>query len=146
MKIILTQNVPHLGKLGDIKNVADGYAVNFLFPKKMAVAATEKNIEISDKQRAENEKMEKDLAEKMQSLAKKIEGEKFSIQAKSKNGKLFGSISEKEIAQVIQEKGVEINPKQIILSQPIRETGKHKLKVKIHKDIFAHIELEVSGN
>ena len=145
MEIILTQDVERLGSKDDIVAVKDGYARNFLIPKKMAIAATEtakKVLAENIKQRAHKEAKLKEAAT---ATAEKLANKKITIGAKtSSSGKIFGSVNTIQLAEAINKKGFEIDRKQIILPEDsIKEVGSYTAKIKLHKEVVVDIEFEV---
>lgn len=143
MKVILLENVKNIGRAGEVKEVSDGYARNFLFPKKLAQMATSYAIQEVE---AKNKKIEEELKNKekeFRELAEKISGQKIVFKSKGKNGKLFGSISAKEIAQKMIQEGFNVNEENIILKGHIKEIGEHEVKIKLGQNIEAKIKLQV---
>jgi len=144
MKVILAEDVDHLGRMGDLVEVANGFARNFLLPKKLATAATLKNVRtlehakrvIADRIRKEVRSAE-DQATKMSDLTLSIEA------TVGEEGKLFGSITSKDIAEALAAKGYEIDKRKIHLEKPIKEAGSHEVPVKIHHDVTVSIKIEV---
>ncbi len=143
MKIVLNKEVKGLGKPGEIKNVADGFAQNFLIPNGLAVPATESAIKkAQDNAEKEEEKGQQEL-EATQKLASELDGREIVIQGKAKEGKLFGSINAEIIIKKIAEEGIKIKKSNIELSEPIKETGEHKIKIKLDHGLEAEIKLIV---
>ncbi|KKS41893.1 50S ribosomal protein L9 [Candidatus Kuenenbacteria bacterium RIFCSPLOWO2_12_FULL_42_13] len=147
MKIILLKNVEKLGKAGEIKNVADGFALNFLLPKKMAEAATEQKIKKARNQ--ENKKIlarEKNLAENDKLLAR-LNGLKLEIKAKaSDSGKLFAGLSAEDIAKELKtQKNIDIAAKRIRLEKHIKEVGEHGVEIDVENQKRASIVVAVRG-
>ncbi|HOK87119.1 MAG TPA: 50S ribosomal protein L9 [Tenuifilum sp.] len=145
MEIILLQDVPNLGNKNDVVTVRNGYARNYLIPRGMAVTATEsakKVIAENIKQQAHKEAKIKAEAEQ---LAKKLEGVKLTIGAKtSSTGKIFGSVNNIQIAEALAEKGFEIDRKSITLSEDqVKEVGTYKAEIKLHREVKVSIEFEV---
>lgn len=145
MEIILLQDVPNLGSKNDVVTVRNGYARNYLIPKRMAITATEsakKVIAENIKQQAHKEAKIKAEAEQ---LAKKLEGVKLTIGAKtSSTGKIFGSVNNIQIAEALAEKGFEIDRKSITLSEDqVKEVGTYKAEIKLHREVKVSIEFEV---
>jgi len=145
MEIILIQDVESLGSKDDIVNVKDGYARNFLIPKKKAIAANESAKKIlaeNIKQRAHKEAKLKEEATK---VAEQIVNKKIKIGAKtSSSGKIFGSVNTIQLAEAINKKGFEIDRKQISIPEDsIKEVGTHTAKIKLHKEVVVDIEFEV---
>lgn len=145
MEIILKQDVERLGSADDIVTVKDGYAQNFLIPKKKAIVATptaKKILAENIKQRAHKEAKLKDEALK---IAEKLANKKISIGAKTSSlGKIFGSVNTIQLAEAINKKGFEIERKQISLPEDsIKEVGTYTAKIKLHKEVIIELEFEV---
>lgn len=145
MKIILLQDIKSLGKAGDIKNVSDGYARNFLLPKKLARLATEANVAEAETKRAQEKAAQEANLNNLQELAGKLNGKKIIIKSKEKGGKLFGSITAKDITQELAGENLAIPEKSIILDEAIKKTGSYRIKVKLADDIEADVQLEIAG-
>ena len=147
MKVIFLQHVIHVAKAGEIKEVSSGYAANFLFPQKLAVLVDNKSAnEAKTKIESANFKKQTEL-EKAKEIKAKIE--EISIEFKNKtgeNGKLFGSITEKDIADELNKKyNIDINKKKIILKDHIKLLGSYTASVKIHEGIIAKLKINVIG-
>lgn len=144
MKVILREDVDKLGRMGDLVNVADGYARNFLLPRNLAALATTKNIKALEHEKrviADRIKKEKMAAE---DEAKKISAVSVSIPAQvGEEGKLFGSVTSKDIAEAIAAQGFAIDKKKIVLERPIKEIGTFMVPIKIHHDVTAQVKVEV---
>ena len=147
MKVILTTNIKKLGKIGELVKVRDGYARNYLFPKKMALRENKKNIEYYEKIKEEikfkeNEKLEeaKELLENIKKL--KIEFKKEA----DENNQLYGSISKKEIINFLKEKNIKILADDIKIILPIRSLGEHKIEINPYEDIEETINIFVNKN
>jgi len=144
MKVVLLRELEGYGNMGDVINVKDGFARNYLIPKGIALPATESNLRhvnsmISQKLRKLQKEKEKALA-----LAKKLEG--FMLEIKhpvGEKGKLYGSVTSSEIAKALSEKGFEIDRKKIILSKPIREVGIYTVQIKLHPEVEVQIKVDV---
>ncbi|MCL2627467.1 MAG: 50S ribosomal protein L9 [Oscillospiraceae bacterium] len=146
MKVILSEDVKGTGKKGALINVADGYARNFLFPKKLAVPATSENVTIMNKQEKERQrKLETDKAAANE-VASKLENVLVKISARSgeEGGKLFGSITSKEIAEELKKQhGIEIEKNKIVQDEPIKSYGSYEVKCKLGFEIFGTIHVLV---
>lgn len=144
MKVILKCDVKGVGKKGEIKEVATGYAVNYLFKKNLAVEATPANLKALEREKAlEQEKAAKELQEAKE-LASRLEGEKIILKAKAgKEGRLFGAISTKQISDCLKEKGYTIDKRKMVLDEPIRTLGVHRVPVKLHPQVTATITIHV---
>ena len=147
MKVILTTNVKKLGKVGELVNVKDGFARNFLLPKKMALRENKKNLEYYEKIKEEikiNENNKLDQAKQTIENIKKLSIE-FSKEADEK-GQLYGAISKKEILNFLKENEIKIHSDDIILSDQIRSIGEHEIIVNPYTDIQETIKITVHKN
>lgn len=145
MKVILLQDVKGTGKKGEQKEVSEGYGRNYLLPRKLAVEATSGNINtLKEQKRLDHEKKAKEL-ETAQQLASKINECTVHLQAKSgKDGRLFGAISTKQIAEELKKKhNLNVDKKKIQLADPIRTLGVTKIPVKLHHDVTATLTVHV---
>lgn len=145
MKVILLQSVKGLGKAGDIKEVAEGYARNFLIVRKLAEIASEsgvKKVEALKKVQAEKDQMD---LEKTQELAEQLEGRAVTIIAKAKDEKLFGSVHAKDIAKELKKENIIVSEKSIILPEPIKELGEYEVKVELDHNIEVMIMVIVES-
>ncbi len=146
MEIILLDKIANLGGLGDQVSVKSGYARNFLFPQGKAVPATQANIKVFEERRAELEaKIAADLAA-AEERAEKINAlEAIVISSKAGDeGKLFGSIGTKDIADAVTAAGVEVQKSEVLLPNgTLRETGEFDIELHLHADVFASIKLQV---
>lgn len=145
MKVILQQDVKGQGKKGDVLNVSDGYARNFLFPKKLAVEANESNMKTySQIKNAQEEKKKKEL-EEARALAKDITKTKVVIKAKAgEGGKIFGSITGKEIAEQLKiQTSIDIDKKKIVLDEPIKALGTKNIEIKVYPEVTAKLTIDI---
>lgn len=145
MKIILLEDVKSLGKKGEIVNVSDGYARNMLLPKKLGVPATPKNLNDLKLQKAHEEKVAKEVLEAARELAEKLNAAEVSVSVKTgEGGKVFGSVSGKEIAEAAREQlGIELDKKKLVLDGTIRELGTAEVAVKLHPQVTAKLKVHV---
>ncbi|NLZ81095.1 MAG: 50S ribosomal protein L9 [Clostridiales bacterium] len=145
MEVILLQDVKTLGKEGDVVKVNDGYARNFILPKKLGIEATNKNINDLKLKQSNDERIQQELLEEAKEFAKKIEQKPVVVEIKAgEGGKTFGSISTKEIAAAVTDQfGFEIDKKKMNLSEQIKAIGTHIVSVKIHKDVTAKLTVKV---
>lgn len=143
MKVVLIQDIKNIGKAGDIKEVSDGYARNFLLPKKLVAPATESTIKQALNAKAKQLETEKIEQEKTRELAKVIAGKKIVIKAKEKKGKLFGSITAKNIAQELKKEKLEIPEKSVILENPIKELGEYEIKIRLDHGVDSSLMLVI---
>ena len=146
MKIILLEDVKSLGKKGEIVNVNDGYARNFILPKKLGVEATGKNLNDIKLQKANQDKIAQEILDAAKELKDRIEKEQIKLQIKTGDGgKAFGSVSAKEIAAEVKEQlGYDVDKKKIQLKDPIKTLGTHGVPVKLHPKVTAEIKVVVS--
>ncbi|WP_138159809.1 50S ribosomal protein L9 [Peptoniphilus catoniae] len=145
MKIILLKDAKNIGKKGELVDAKDGYARNFLIPRKIAIEATEENLKKWEKDQEKMAEEERENIKKFTELKKEIEKKTFVITAKNGNrGRLFGAITSNDIKNIIEkELGVEIDKKKIELPENIKTTGSRKVSIKLYKEISADAKLEV---
>lgn len=145
MDIILIQDVKTLGKKGDVVKVNDGYARNFILPKKLGIEATAKNINDLKFQKKAEEKKQQELLDDAKMYAKQLEEINIELSLKvGEGGRTFGSISTKEIANAVKEQfSIEIDRKKIQMAEPIKAIGSYKIAVKLHQSITAELKVEV---
>jgi large subunit ribosomal protein L9 len=146
MKVILIQDIKSLGKKGDIKEVSDGYARNYLLPKKMAGVATPGAIAKAQEEKDKERESQAENNKKLQDLADSLKGKKISLKTKEKKGKLFGSIGAKEIQKALALENIDISEKNIIQEDPIKKIGEHKIRIRLANDIETDIILAVTGD
>lgn len=146
MKVILLQDVKSLGKKGQTVNVSDGYATNFLIPRKLAVIATEKSLEIRNEEIKKQEEEDKKRREEALALKEKIEAIKLELKAKAgKDGKMFGSISSKQITDELKNKyDIVIDKRKISIDVPINTFGHTLVKVELYRGVTATIDVNVT--
>ena len=146
MKIILLEDVKSLGKKGEIVNVSDGYARNFVLPKKLGLEATSKNLNDLKLQKANEEKVAKQILDEAKALAEKVEAGKVEVKIKvGEGGRTFGSVSTKEIAIAVKEQmGYDIDKKKIQLKDTIKTLGTHNVPVKLHQKVTAELKVIVT--
>ena len=146
MKVILTEDVKSLGKQGDIVDVSDGYARNFILKKGKGVEANSKNLNDLKLQKANEAKIAQQQLEAAQELGKKLEAGKIEMSIKTgEGGKAFGSIASKEIAAEVKEQmGLDIDKKKIQLKEAIKVLGTHEVPVKLHPKVTAALKVIVT--
>jgi len=145
MKIILLEKVRNLGVLGDVVNVKNGYSRNFLIPQGKAKPATKENLAEFEQRRAELEKIANDKLQAAKDRAEKINYIAVEISARVHDeGKLFGSIGAKEIAQAVTEKGVTVEKREVILPEgPLHEIGEYTVNLMLHSDIIVPLKITI---
>lgn len=146
MKVILLEDVKALGKKGEIVNVNDGYARNFILPKKLGLEATGKNLNDLKLQKANEEKVAQQLLDDAKELAKKLEASEVKLAIKiGEGGRAFGSVSSKEIGIAVKEQlNYEIDKKKIQLKDAIKTLGTHEVPVKLHPKVTAKLKVIVT--
>ncbi len=146
MKVILTEDVKSLGKKGEIVEVSDGYARNFILKKKKGLEANSKNLNDLKLKKANDDKLAQEQYEAAQELGKKIEAGKVEMSIKTgEGGKAFGSIASKEIAaEVKQQMGLDVDKKKIQLKEAIKTLGTHGVPVKLHPKVTVELKVIVS--
>ena len=144
MQVILLENVPSLGKPGDLVKVSDGYGRNYLIPQKKAILATEKSLKMIEHQRREVqhrlEKGKKD-AEKLGQQIEKLSC--TFAKTVGESGKLFGSVTSMEIESFLKENGIDVDRKKILLEEPIKNLGIFTIPIKLHPEVTAHLKVWV---
>ncbi len=146
MQVILLEDVKKLGKKGEIVEISDGYARNFVLPKKLGVEANSKNRNDLKLQKANADKIAKEQLEAARVLAGALETKEVALKMKSgEGGKAFGSISSKEIAQAAKEQcGLELDKKKIQLPEPIKALGVYEVSVKLHPKVTGKLKVKVT--
>jgi large subunit ribosomal protein L9 len=144
MKVIFISDVETIGRQGEIKDVKDGLARNFLLPKKLAITATPGNIKIWEQKSAALRKKEDKVKGEAEKFASKLDGVAIKIPVKvGEEEKIFGSVTSQSISDALGELGYEVSRKQIDLESPIKTLGTHDVAVKLHHDVSAVIKVEV---
>lgn len=145
MKVILLEDVKSLGKKGQIVNVNDGYARNFILPKKLGMEATGKNLNDWKLQKDHQDKIAQKNLEAAKNLARELEAKNVELEIRvGEGGRTFGSVSSKEIAAAVNEQlGIEIDKKKIQLKEVIKQLGTHLVPVKIHPEVTAELKVVV---
>ena len=146
MKVILLQDVKGTGKKGQIIEASDGHARNFLIPRKLAAEATKVNmVQLESEQKRASQKLQNEI-EAAQAIATKIREAKLKLTVKvGENGKIFGSISNKEVAEaLLKQAGISMDKKKIVMDA-VKTVGEHKANVKLHPQVSAPLTFEVAG-
>lgn len=146
MKVILKENIETLGHIGDIVKVAPGYARNYLVPKGFAIEATEKNAKALEHAKRQMAYKKNKALESARALAAKLEGLAIElVHQAGEEGKLFGSVTNMEIAAFLTEKGFDIDRKKIVLAESIKQVGEVSVPVKIHPEVVANLKVTVKA-
>jgi large subunit ribosomal protein L9 len=143
MKVILKEKVNKLGNIGDIVEVPDGQARNHLIPKKLAVEASDKNLNDLKAKKESLSRKEEELVGQAKIISKKLDEIKIKIYAKENNGKLFGSITSMNISEEIAKNKININKKNIEIKNQITTVGIHPIRIKLYKNMFKELSIEV---
>lgn len=147
MKIILLEDVKSVGKKGELVELKEGYARNFIIPKKLGVEATDANMNTLKLQKRNEEKVAKEQLEAAQAMAAEIEKMTVKLELKAgEGGKIFGSVSSKEIAKAVTDQyGKEIDKKKLQLADTIKTVGMHEVTVKLHPKVSAKLKVQVES-
>ena len=145
MKVILLEDVKSLGKKGEVVNVNDGYARNILFKKNLGIEATKQNLNDLKLQKQNNDKLEAERLEEAKKLAKELEEKEVVLAIKTgSDGRVFGSVSTKEIAEAAKEQlGYELDKKKMVLQDPIKSPGIFTLPIKLHPKVTGELKVIV---
>lgn len=147
MKVILLEDVKSLGKKGEIVNVNDGYARNFILPKKLGLEATSKNLNDLKLQKQNDEKVTQEKLDAAKALAEEIKEKSITVKIQAGvEGKVFGSISSKEIAtEAKKQLNMDIDKKKIVIPDAIKSLGTYNVNIKLHKDVTATLTVKVEA-
>jgi large subunit ribosomal protein L9 len=144
MDLILREDIDKLGNRGDLVKVADGYARNYLLPKRLAVPATDSNKKIVEQERQGHLRREVKLVGEAQDLATLMSGVTVTIAQKAgEMDQLFGSVTSKDIAEALEKQDYHIDRRKIQLAEPIRQLGDYKVSVRLHRDVTAEVLVHV---
>lgn len=144
MKVILKEDVKSLGAMGSVVNVADGYARNYLIPKNLAVEANTKNVKTLEHEKKKIAEQAKKIRNSAQLLAEKISSMTITLSAKAgEEEKLFGSVTNMDIAEALKKEGLDIDRKKIALDEPIKRLGSYTVGIKIHPELIARLNVAV---
>ena len=145
MEIILSQDVPHVGKVGDLIKVKDGFARNFLFPQKLAYAATPANLKKIEAEKKKKAEAYEQVKKEAQALAEKLNKVSITVNVEVNDlDKLYGAVAETEIIKALELEGFKIDKKDLIIEKPIDELGIFEVGIKLHSEVTAKIRLWVT--
>ncbi len=146
MKIILKTEISALGKVGDIINVKDGYAINYLIPKQLAMKADTSNIKAINHQKLMVEHIKKKLIKDTTDIKQKIENTEVTIEKQiGDQDKLFGAVTTQDISDTLQKNGLKIDKRKIELDTPIHSIGLYNIVIKLHPEVIANLKVKVIG-
>lgn len=146
MKVILKEDVLNLGDMGEIVNVSDGYARNYLIPKKLAAVADKKNVKELEHEKRIIERRAAKLRSDAQAQADKLSAVTLKVKAKAgEEDKLFGSVTAMDVAEALKAEGFDVDKKKILIDEPIKRLGTHTVTVKVARDVTATVNVEVEA-
>ncbi len=144
MKVILKSDVKDLGRIGEVVNVKDGFARNYLVPQGLAVEASTKNVKAFEHEKKTIQELAKKVKAGAAGLAETIAATKITIKAKAgEEDKLFGSVTSMDIVEALKAAGIEIDKKKIQLDEPIKRLGEYTVAVKLHSEVSAQLSVQV---
>jgi len=144
MKVVLKDDVKNLGKMGQIADVADGFARNYLLPRGLAIEANTKNVKSMEHEKRIIQEKAKKIRNSALDLSQKISAMALVIKAKAgEEGKLFGAVTTMDIAEQMKNEGVEIDKKRISLDEPIKRLGTYSVSVKVHPEVSTQLKVQV---
>jgi large subunit ribosomal protein L9 len=144
IEVILKEHVEHLGRRGDVVKVADGYARNFLFPRKLALMVTSENKKQIERERVKAEAREAEEVKAAQAMAAALEGLEVSIARRvGENETLYGSVTTGDIADALAGRDVTVDRRKIQLAEPLKSLGEHTVPVKVHRDVTAQLKVKI---
>jgi large subunit ribosomal protein L9 len=144
MKVILRSDITNVGRQGEVKEVSPGFARNYLVPQHLAMEATPANLKIWERERVKLEKQREEIISAAKEIASKMEAVEFIVKVKiGENGKLFGSVTPANLSKIFEEKGFEVNKRDILLSNNIKEVGNYEVNVRLHPEVVVRVKLAV---
>ncbi|WP_019537192.1 50S ribosomal protein L9 [Paenibacillus ginsengihumi] len=144
MKVIFLQDVKGQGKKGEVKDVSEGYANNFLFPRKMAAPASEGAMKVLEQQKKAEDKRKAQEKADAEALGRKLAETTVTIKAKSgADGRLFGAVSSKQVAEALDKAGLKVDKRKLVMDEPIRTLGFTEVAVKLHPEVTSRIRVQV---
>jgi large subunit ribosomal protein L9 len=144
IEVILKEHVEHLGRRGEIVKVADGYARNFLFPRKLALAVTDENKRQIERERARAEAREAEEIQIAQALATRLEAVELAIARRvGENETLYGSVTASDIAEALAARELHVDRRKIQLTEPLKTIGDHVVPVRLHREVTADVKVKV---
>jgi large subunit ribosomal protein L9 len=145
MQVILLERIGRVGQMGDVVSVKDGYARNFLLPQGKALRATKENMQEFQKRRVQLEARNLELKKEAEAVATKLAGKRFTtIRQAGDTGQLYGSVSTRDIADVVEAGGFTIDRRQVVLEKPIKTLGIHPVKIALHPEVIVKIGVNVA--
>jgi large subunit ribosomal protein L9 len=145
MQVILLERIGRLGQMGDVVNVKDGFARNYLLPQGKALRATEANRKRFERERAQLEARDLELKSEAQAVATKLDGKSFIvIRQAGETGQLYGSVSTRDIAEAVTQGGISVERRQVMLDRPIKTLGLHDIRIGLHAEVAPRVVINVA--
>ncbi len=142
MEVILREDVPKLGKVGDVKKVSDGFARNYLIPQKKAFVADKGSLKILEQERKVIEARRAKAKQEAESLGQKISGITLTVEKQAgEEDKIFGTVSSREVAELLEKQGVKVDKRTILIKDAIRKLGEYSIEVHLHSEVVAPLKL-----
>jgi len=146
MKVILRSDITNVGRQGEIKEVSAGFARNYLVPQGLVMEATPQNLKIWEREKTKLEKQREEIIAVAKETSEKLSADEFATKVKiGENGKIFGSVTTANIAKILADKGFEVNKRDILLSDNIKELGNYEISIRLHPEVVAKIKLSVTS-
>jgi large subunit ribosomal protein L9 len=145
MKIILMSDVPALGRRGELREVATGYARNFLLPRKLAVPATPANLRNVEQLKRQRVREDEKAVQNAQALAERVTGLTLAVAARaSEDGRLFGSVTVQDVVDFLEQNQVPVEKRRVLLEEPIKALGEYQVSIRLHPEVTAPLKVQVS--
>jgi large subunit ribosomal protein L9 len=145
MKIILMEDVPTLGRRGEVREVATGYARNFLLPRKLALPATSANLQNLEHLKRQRDRAEVKARDEAQAAARRVEALTLAVTTRaSDDGRLYGSVSAQDIVEFLEKHQVPVEKRRVALAEPIKMLGEYRVPIKLHHDVTASLAVTVT--
>ena len=144
MKIILMEDVPTLGRRGEVREVATGYARNYLLPKRLAVPATPANLQNLEHLTRHRERAEARARDEAQATAARIAGLALTVTTRaSEDGRLYGSVSAQDVVEFLERQRIPVEKRRVLLEEPIKAVGEYRVPVRLHPEVTAELQVSV---
>ena len=143
MKVVLKENLDNLGKIGDVVDVSNGYARNFLLPQGKALEANKHNLQLLEQVKKANDKKLLKLKQEAEETAKKVENASCTIVMQAHDEQLYGAVTAADIAKSLEQEGVKVDKKDILLEEPIKALGVYHIPVKLHPEVKPQVKVWV---
>lgn len=145
MKIILMEDIPTLGRRGEVREVATGYARNYLLPKKLALPATAGNLQNLDHLKRQRERAEQKVRDGAQAAAERIAGLTLAVTTRaSEDGRLFGSVTAQDVVEFLERNQVPLEKRRVVLEEPIKALGEYGVPIRLHHEVTATLKVTVA--